>query len=65
MPSGLPNPDPETFQRLLASPADGAAIMSAVTAVMIGALGQAQTAAILREWADEIEHHIPPMAGHG
>ncbi len=55
----LPDPDPDTHSRLLEAgaeaPALGASIMSAVVAFLVGALGAAKAADILREWAAEID----------
>ena len=60
---GLPDPDMDTTQRLLAmamsSPKDvpetSASILAAIVSFLVGTMGAEQAASILRNWADAIE----------
>lgn len=65
---GLPDADALTTERLLHADDRaevGAQILSAVVAFLVGTTGQARTAEVLREWADEVEAHATGVIGHG
>jgi hypothetical protein len=64
---GLPDPDFETTERLLAMSkaevgAHSASILSAIVCFLIGSVGRETTSDILREWADEVDKAEPRPA---